>query len=89
MVQFTGSQTSLGFFGLSALRKNDLFVVFINKLTIYLNTVLFERKVLKPRLTQSNDIKLVLLKDHDKLVKCRHYSLDVKMGNGRVFRVFI
>ena len=44
---------------------------------IYLNVVLLERTILKPRLTQSNDIKLVLLKHDCKLVKCRHYSLDV------------
>ena len=56
---------------------------------IYLNVALLERTVLKPRLTQSNDIKLVLLKHHYKLLKCRHYSLDVKMSNGRVFKVFI
>ena len=42
---------------------------------IYLSVVLLERTVLKPRLNQSDDIKLVLLKHHYKLVKCWHYSL--------------
>ena len=37
---------------------------------IYLSVVLLERTVLKPRLNQSDDIKLVLLKHHYKLVKC-------------------
>ena len=37
---------------------------------IYFNMVLLEQTVLKPRLTQSNDIKLVPLKHHYKLVEC-------------------
>ena len=37
---------------------------------IYLNMVLLEQTVLKPRVTQSSDIKLVLLKHHYKLVEC-------------------
>ena len=37
MMRFTASQTSIGFFELSALRKNDSFVVLINflHLTFY------------------------------------------------------
>ena len=51
--------------------------------------VLVKQTVLKPHLTQSNNIKMVLFKHNYKLIKCHHYSWDAKLGNERVFRVLI